>query len=384
MAVPDSPSLIPHAAVVYNARTVDLGRLRTSVNAAASAAGWAESLWFPTTAEDAGQHATRQSLRQGVSLVIAVGGDGTVRAVAEALRDSEVPLAIMPTGTGNLLARNLGLLRGSMDKSAVVAFTGGGRLIDVGVAAITTAAGATRDHVFLVMAGVGLDAEMIANTNPNLKRQVGWLAYLDAGVRLMAKNSDPFRIRYSITGSPERSARVSSLLAANCGLMPGNILFLPNARVDDGFLDIAVVQPKGWLGWLAIWRRVTWDNGVLRRSAVGREIIRLSEPANERIMTTLQARDIRISLEHPQEFELDGEQFGKVKSAFLHTDPASLMVRVPVPAQPPTEVRTTDPASTGTASGRPLPTGLDLAGMDASASPARRAGRRWSVRRRRS
>jgi diacylglycerol kinase family enzyme len=266
-----------------------------------------------------------------VSVVIAVGGDGTVRAVAEALRDSEVPLAIVPTGTGNLLARNLSLLRGSLDKAAAVAFTGATRSVDVGVAAATRENGETTDHVFVVLAGVGVDAQMIANTRPGLKRQVGWLAYVDAGVRSIA-NAEPFRIRYSVTGRPERHARVSSLVAANCGVLPGNIQFLPNARIDDGILDIAVLQPKSVLGWLAIWRRVTWDNGVLRRTAMGRRIIKLAEPEDERIMTTFQSGDIHISLEHPQDFELDGDEFGRVTSLFLHTDARSLLVRVPHPA----------------------------------------------------
>lgn len=321
------------AAVVYNPLTVDSARLRASVNAAASAAGWGESVWFSTSARDAGQHATRTALRQGVSVVIAVGGDGTVRAVAEALRDSEVPLAIVPTGTGNLLARNLSLLRGSLDKAAAVAFTGATRSIDVGVAAATRENGETTDHVFVVLAGVGVDAQMIANTRPGLKRQVGWLAYVDAGVRSIA-NAEPFRIRYSVTGRPERHARVSSMVVANCGVLPGNIQFLPNARIDDGILDIAVLQPRSVLGWLAIWRRVTWDNGVLRRTAVGRRIIKLAEPGDERIMTTFQSGDIHISLENPQDFELDGDEFGRVTSLFLHTDAGSLLVRVPRPAAP--------------------------------------------------
>jgi diacylglycerol kinase family enzyme len=260
--------------------------------------------------------------------VIAAGGDGTVRAVAEGLRNTEVPLGILPTGTGNLLARNLELLRGSLDKSAAIAFSGANRSIDLGVAAMTTANGETTDRVFLVLAGVGLDAEMIAETRPHLKRQVGWLAYVHAGVRVIAR-AEPFRVRYSVTGRPERAARVNALIVANCGVMPGNMLFLPEARIDDGILDIAVLHPGGVLGWLAIWRRVAWDNVVLRRSAIGRHIIRLSAVGNERTMTTFQAGDIHVSLDHPQEFELDGDQFGRVKSVLLHTDPGAVMVRVP-------------------------------------------------------
>jgi len=320
----------PHAAVVVNPVKVDVVKLRASVDAAAAAAGWGSSLWFETTTTDAGQSVTRQALRQGASVVIAAGGDGTVRAVAEGLRDSGVALAIVPTGTGNLLARNLRLPLGNLDVSVALAFEGAERAVDMGVASATRPDGSTRDYVFLVMAGVGLDAEMIAKTRPDLKKHVGWLAYVDAGVRLMPK-AKPFGIRYSLRARPESTAHVSSVLIANCGVLPGNMQFLPDAEVDDGILDIAVLQPKGMLGWLKIWRRVTWENGVLRRSAVGRRIIKITESDNERTMTTLRAPDIRIAVDEPQGFELDGDEFGEVLSVYVRVDPRSLVVRVPAP-----------------------------------------------------
>lgn len=320
-----------YAAVVYNPIKVDLAKLRKSVNAAATAAGWAETLWFSTSKEDPGQQAARRALRQGASVVLAAGGDGTVRAVAEALRDSEACLAIVPSGTGNILARNMQLPLGSIDESTAIAFGGVDKPIDVGVASITTESGETNDHVFLVMAGLGLDARMIANTRANLKKQVGWLAYVHAGMRVIPK-AEPFRIRYSLGGRTDRQAHISTILIANCGLLPGNMQFLPDARLDDGILDIAVLQPKGMLGWLKIWARVTWENGVLRRSAVGRKLICRTESENERIMTTLRSPDIRIVADTPQEFELDGDELGKVRSIFLRADHHALTVRVPAEA----------------------------------------------------
>jgi diacylglycerol kinase (ATP) len=199
------------------------------------------------------------------------------------------------------------------------------------VASVTTEDGGTSDHVFLVMAGLGIDAQMIANTRPDLKKKVGWLAYVDAVARVLPQVK-PFRIRYSLNGRPHRPAHVSTILVANCGLLPGNIQFLPDARIDDGILDIAVLQPKGFLGWLTIWRRVTWENGVLRRSAVGRRIIAQSESSNERVMTTLRGSRIRIVLENPQEFEIDGDEFGPVRAVSLRADPDALVVRMPAAA----------------------------------------------------
>ena len=317
-----------HAAVVYNPVKVDLAKLRASVAAAAQSAGWAETHWFETSVDDVGQAATRQALDAGAAMVLSAGGDGTVRAVAEALRDSGVRMAIVPSGTGNLLARNLELPLGSIDAATAIAFSGVDKPIDLGVASVTTEAGKVEEHIFLVMAGLGLDAQMIAHTRDDLKKQVGWLAYIDGVARALPK-ARPFRIRYSVAGRVDRPAQVSAILVANCGLLPGNLQFLPDARLDDGILDIAVLQPKGVLGWLTIWRRVTWENGVLRRSAVGRRMIQATESSNERVMTTLRGADIRIVLEHAQDFELDGDEFGLVRKVRLHADADALIVRVP-------------------------------------------------------
>jgi diacylglycerol kinase (ATP) len=316
--------------VVYNPVKTDVARLTAGVIAAAAATGWAEPLWFETSVADPGQRVTRRALRHGVDLVLVAGGDGTVRAVAEALRGAEVPLGVLPVGTGNLLARNLQLPLNSLEEAIDIAFTGDTRAIDLGVASVTYADERIDDHAFLVMAGLGLDAQMIATTRPDLKKQVGWLAYVDAGMRAIPK-AEPFRIRYSLGTRNEHHAQVSTILIANCGVLPGNIQFLPDARLDDGILDIAVLQPKGVVGWLKIWRRVTWQNGVLRRSAVGRRIIELTDAASghERAMTTLLGTDIRIVPEKPQEFELDGDEFGLVKSVFLRADAGALLVRVP-------------------------------------------------------
>ena len=324
----DTPPEPRRAAVVYNPIKTDVGRLRAAVAAAAAAAGWAESLWFETSVDDPGQRVTRQALRHGVDLVLAAGGDGTVRAVAESLRAAEVPLGIVPVGTGNLLARNLQLPLNNLGEAIGIAFTGVSRPIDLGVASVTFPDDRIEDHVFLVMAGLGLDAQMIAATRPDLKKQVGWLAYVDAGMRALPK-AEQFRIRYNLGTRNEHQATVSTILIANCGVLPGNIQFLPEAVIDDGILDIAVLQPKGVLGWFKIWRRVTWQNGVLRRTSVGRRIIELTSTEGERAMTTLVGSDIRIVPDTPQEFELDGNELGPVRSVFARTDARALLVRVP-------------------------------------------------------
>ncbi|MCX7522479.1 diacylglycerol kinase family protein [Microbacterium sp. STN6] len=340
-AQPDSSNR--HAAVVYNPIKVDLGRLRDAIEREAMRAGWSASRWIETTTEDAGQQAARNAVAGGASVIIAAGGDGTVRAVAEGLRDSRVPLAVVPVGTGNLLARNLDMPLSSLDASAAIAFGDAERSIDLGV--LTAIGGSSdnggssdssdssdeRQYCFLVMAGLGIDAAMMAKTSSALKAKVGWLAYVDGGVRSLP-SLEKVRIRYSIGDGEPRTAHVSTILVANCGRLPGNIELFPDALVDDGELDIAMLQPKTLFGWLLIWRRVVWENRVLRRSALGRSIIRFSGPDKRRTISYLRGPSVEISVGEAQPFELDGDAVGEATTLRFTVDAGALIVKVPQPA----------------------------------------------------
>ena len=325
--MPSSPALSKRrAAVVYNPIKIELKKLKESVAAAERSAGWNASLWFSTTEKDAGQNVTRAAIAEGAAVVIAAGGDGTVRAVAEALRDSDVPLSLVPAGTGNLLARNLNLTLNSLDASVDTAFTGADRRIDLGIAEIVRDDDEREEHAFLVMAGLGLDAKMIALTNPKLKKAVGWLAYIDAGMRALPELK-PVRIRYSLDGSAEKSASVHTIIVGNCGALPGGILLMPEAKPDDGILDIAALRPRGPFGWVKVWNKVAWENGVLRKSALGRSIIDLT--ADTKDVLYLKGSDLHLTVEAPQEFQLDGDEFGEARSVHAWVDPGALTVKVP-------------------------------------------------------
>ncbi len=321
-----APASIERAAVVYNPVKGHLRKLKSAVRDAEEAAGWKKTIWLETSEQDAGQAVTREALKKGATVVLAAGGDGTVRAVAEALRSSGVPLALVPVGTGNLLARNLGLTLTNIDEAVATAFNGVDRSIDLGMAEITRADGDSEEHVFLVMAGVGLDAKMIAHTNPRLKKAVGWLAYVDAIGRSLPELK-PIRLHFSRDGSPERSTSAHTVLIGNCGLLPGGILLMPDAKPDDGLLDMVVLRPAGPFGWLKVWNKVAWENGVLRKSALGRQIIDLSRDVKD--VTYLTGRDLRLTLDEPEEFQLDGDEFGELKSVHAWVDAGALDVRVP-------------------------------------------------------
>ncbi len=302
--------------------------LKKAVRASARAGGWTDTLWLETSAEDPGFGMAAQALAAGAQLVLASGGDGTVRAVAHALRGSGVSLGIIPGGTGNLLARNLGLPLSDTAESVAIAFSGADRTIDAGVAEFTRADGTQFQDGFVVMAGLGLDAALIANTNSALKQRVGWLAYVESGMRSLP-GADKIHIRYRIDGQSEHSAHVGMILTGNCGVLPGNIELMPGAELDDGELDIAVLQPRNLFGWLTIWRKVGWEDRVLRRSALGRRIVRYTGSDTSKMLTYLRGRGVTIRVDEPQEVELDGDSFGAVTRIRLWADAGALVVKVP-------------------------------------------------------
>lgn len=322
----DSDIRSKRAAVIFNPTKVDVKKVRRTVAAAQKAAGWSDGLWLSTTEDDFGRGQAQAAVAEGVDVVLVAGGDGTVRAVAEGLRGSGVALALLPSGTGNVLARNLDIAVTQLSASVQTAFTGVDRAIDVGVIDLARVDGSHEEHTFVVLAGLGLDAKMVANTRPELKKRVGWLAYVDAIARSM-RDSEKIRMRYRVDGGEERTMSVHTILVGNCGLLPGNVLLLPEAEVDDGLFDVVTLRPEGFGGWAQIWLKIVWENGVLRRSSVGRKVAGLARDV--RTLRYLRGRRITVALDRPEDFELDGDEFGLVTGFDAWVDPAALIVRVP-------------------------------------------------------
>lgn len=319
------PRTQPRAAVVFHPHKTNLADLRTYVSKYESEAGWAKTLWIETTADDAGVAAAKRALKKGASVVLASGGDGTIRAVAEGLRGSGVPLAVVPQGTGNLLARNMGMPLNDLDVAARAAFTGRNRTIDLGIITISRPDETEDEHAFLVLAGMGLDARAITTTQSSLKKHLGWLAYVDAGVRTMFKDG-PLPIHYSVDNGHTKSMTVYTVMIGNCGLMPGGVLLIPDAKVDDGKLDVVALRPLGPFSWLRIWRKLTWENGVLRKSKTGRKVIDLINDTQS--VTYLQAKQFALAVSHPEPIQLDGDDFGVAIAARGVVDPGALIIRV--------------------------------------------------------
>jgi diacylglycerol kinase (ATP) len=314
------------AAIVVNPVKVDGPALRAALAAAEERWGWEPTLWLETTPEDPGAGQTREALERNADVVIAAGGDGTVRTVAEVLRGSGTPLGLLPSGTGNLLARNLDLTLDDVDRALDSAFGGDDRAIDVGVAELRDASGATTEHAYLVMAGFGIDAQMIAATDDDLKAKAGWLAYVKA-IGTVLRDKNELHLRYRLDGGRVHSVRAHTVLVGNCGSLPANILLLPDAAVDDGVFDIVVLRPEGFLGWLQIVGKVFWENGVLRRTSVGRRL--LGADREIRAMNYLKGRELVVRLDRPEPVDLDGDLFGEVVAMRTRVDPLSLTVKVP-------------------------------------------------------
>ncbi|AAT89883.1 diacylglycerol kinase [Leifsonia xyli subsp. xyli] len=314
------------AAIVVNPVKVDLDALRAALAAAERRHGWEETLWLETTVADPGAGQTREALTAGVEVVIAAGGDGTVRTVAEELRNTGVPIALLPSGTGNLLARNLDLTLADVAHSLTTAFTGADRAIDVGMAELRDEGDGTRHRAFLVMAGAGIDAQMIVHTDDGLKARAGWLAYVKA-IGMVLSDKNELHLRYQLDGGRIHSLRAHTVLIGNCGSLPANILLLPDAAVDDGELDIVLLRPEGVLGWLQIVVTVFWENGVLRRTTAGRRLLGAGQPAPA--LTYLKGREFVLSLSEPHDVELDGDLFGRASSMRVWVDPGALTIRVP-------------------------------------------------------
>ena len=288
------------AAVVVNPTKLDDDEaFRKSVGRAMDDNGWDEPLWLETTPEDPGRGQAEAAVSAGVSLVLACGGDGTVTACAEGVTDTGVPLAIIPLGTGNLLARNIGMPTG-LDEALTVALGGVQQPID---------AGRVNGRLFVVMAGLGLDAEMLRGTSEPLKKRLGWLAYAISAARHLGDR--PMRVTVSADGGRPRRMRASALIVGNVGWLRGGLPLLPDARPDDGMLDAVVLTAGGLARWLAIAADI-----LLRR------------PARDRVHR-VQFTKLEVALDAVRPWELDGEVMEPAGRLTVVVQPGGLLLRMP-------------------------------------------------------
>ncbi len=319
-------------AFVVNPTKAGAAELRDAALRACSSRYLPEPMFFETTADDPGASQAREALAAGAGTVIAAGGDGTVRAVAEALLGTDTPMGIVPLGTGNLFARNLDLPLTRLDEQLRIALTASPRPVDVGWLRLGAprreedyasgephgeAGGHGKGHLFLVIAGIGFDAAMVESTDDDLKARVGWIAYFLAGAKHL--NGRRLRLQIQLDQRPTVTVRARSLLIGNCGKLPGGLTLLPGAEIDDGWLDIAAIDTRGGIaGWVQLFGEV-----VLQGVGLRNELPKIGRIDHAR------TRTLRILSDRPVALQIDGEPLGRAVSLTAEVSHHALMVRAP-------------------------------------------------------
>ncbi|GLJ61605.1 NAD(+)/NADH kinase [Microbacterium sp. JZ70] len=307
-------------AIVWNPSKTEREVLETGL-AAALGDDEREISWWETTVEDPGQKATEDALEWGADVIVAAGGDGTVRAVAERLAEpgAGAELAIVPLGTGNLLARNLDIPLNNPQAAFARALADEARVIDIGW--IETAVdGAPTRQAFAVMAGFGIDAHMIVETDDDLKSKVGWLAYVESLGRAV-NASEVIELRIAVDGGEAVTAAGHTLMVGNCGMLQGGITLLPDADPSDGELDLLLLSAEGIAGWLDTLRSFVWDNGIRRLMGATDRAESGDTAAHAR------ATSVAVELPEPRVLEVDGDDLGEVTQFTVEIQPGALRVR---------------------------------------------------------
>ena len=317
-------------AVVFNPVKGEPETMKQQVIDAARRHGWEDPVFLETSVEDPGFAPARQAAEDGHDLIIAAGGDGTVRAVAAALRDTDATLAIIPVGTGNLLARNLTLPL-DVPEAIETAFSGQDTDIDVCTARLTHTSGESEEIDFVVMAGIGIDAQMIVNTDDDLKKRIGVLAY-GVAIAKSLRGGRRVRLTWTLDGAPARRTRVHSLIVGNCGDLVASVPLLPDAVANDGVFDVVALRPKGLPGWGLIVAQIITQMGRKVINRLRRRDEDVAESSSE--LQYSSGTRLEVTLAHPEMFEVDGDEVGEVTDFTVTIDPGALTVREPVP--PPT------------------------------------------------
>jgi diacylglycerol kinase family enzyme len=257
-----------------------------------------EARWIETSEEDPGVSAAQQALEDGADLILACGGDGTVRAVAEGAVSRNVPIGIIPAGTGNLLARNLEI---PLDvKEAVdVALSGERRTLD---------AGEIEGEIFAVMAGAGVDAVIMDETSSEAKDRLGSLAYIVEGAKHVF--DEPIEATVSIGGVTLSSGAWATILVGNLGRLQGGIDLFPDSEPGDGRLNL--------IGLAA--------NSALEALAAG--VAAATRSHSDRLLRA-SATEFTLDFSKPVRYELDGEARNPVDRLDIGVRPGALVVMAP-------------------------------------------------------
>lgn len=290
---------MPSIAVVANRKKLTPSAVH-DLREALGNVGHRDVAWIDVSKASAATPAAAKAIKHGADVVIACGGDGTVRATAEALVGTGAALAVMPTGTANLFAGAMGL-PSRADAVAEVIAMGTRRTIDTG---------RCNGMSFSVMGGAGLDAAMIRGAEDD-KERLGTLAYLRAGVRA-ARQTTAVDATVTVDGSVLYEGPASCVLVGNLGQLKGGLMAFPDASPTDGVLDVGVLSASGMKQWGSVMVSVArHKQSESPYACIGR------------------GADIDVRFASKQRFELDGGAKGRTRRLRFHVKPSSLVVCVP-------------------------------------------------------
>ncbi|MES2464700.1 MAG: diacylglycerol kinase family protein [Armatimonadota bacterium] len=256
--------------------------------------------FIATSKETGAKELAKQALEDGVDLIAVSGGDGTVMEVLSALVGTDVPVAVLPAGTGNLLSANLGIPV-TVPEAVDVALSGLPYRLDLA---------RSEDRYFAIMGGIGLDGKVIEEADREAKNRLGIFAYFVATIRNLGRHRTSVLIR--LDDKPPLRRRVKSVLIANMGKMTGGFEAIPTASPTDGMLDIGVVKARTTGQWLRL----------LGYSLLGRA---QESPDLE----VYQARRVSITAIKPQPVQFDGEEGGRRRELNAEVVPGAVVVLVP-------------------------------------------------------
>jgi len=263
-------------------------------------AGIADPLWHEVPKSKKAPAALKQLLADGAELVFAWGGDGLVQRCIDVLAGSDVPLAVLPAGTSNLLATNLGLPF-DIEDAVAVGVHGERRKIDVG---------RLNGERFAVMAGSGIDAAMIRDADGTLKDRLGRVAYVWTGLKNL--RSEPFGAQIKVDGVRWFKGDATCVLIGNLGQLFGGIEVFADARPDDGKLEVGVITADGFAQWARTAARTVVANAE----------------ASPFVQAT-RAESVKVKLNRKVVYELDGGDRTKAKSLKVKVEPAAVTLCVP-------------------------------------------------------
>jgi diacylglycerol kinase (ATP) len=300
----DSPiASAGRCAVIYNPVKVS-DKFQALTDDALARHGYSDTLWLETAEDDPGRGMVRQAVSEQVDLVIGAGGDGTIRLIADGLANTDIVLGIIPAGTGNLLARNLDL---SLDEATALEIALGEHTRTIDLIRLTVD-DRPPEH-FAVMAGVGVDAVIMNETDPELKKKIGASAYVVAASKAVKRL--PVRVSVRVDDRRPMRRHAMQCLIGNVGELQGKVKIIADAEPDDGLLDVYIASPQRLTHWLKLVLRM-----ITRRA---QKDDRVDQAKGKRVSITLEEED---------DYQLDGDVMGGCRRMLAEVNAGALQVRV--------------------------------------------------------